>query len=122
MWKTWTLATVVLMFLPFFGLMGKYPKMWAPTMTFFALSSLLGLWIHRYIELYPSIYGEVTSLPFGLYEVACFVGYLGLWGWCYTSFMDAFPKIRVFMMTSEYRDEVQIPVDAETMEPLPAHE
>ena len=121
-WKTWTLATVVLMFLPFFGLMGKYPKMWAPTMTFFALSSLLGLWIHRYIELYPSIYGEVASLPFGLYEVACFVGYLGLWGWCYTSFMDAFPKIRVFMMTSEYRDEVQIPVDAETMEPLPAHE
>ena len=121
-WKTWTLATVVLMFLPFFGLMGKYPKMWAPTMTFFAVSSILGLWIHRYIELYPSIYGEVTSLPFGLYEVACFVGYLGLWGWCYTSFMDAFPKIRVFMMTSEYRDEVQIPVDAETMEPLPAHE
>ena len=121
-WKTWTLATVVLMFLPFFGLMGKYPKMWAPTMTFFAVSSILGLWIHRYIELYPSIYGEVTTLPFGLYEVACFVGYLGLWGWCYTSFMDAFPKIRVFMMTSEYRDEVQIPVDAETMEPLPAHE
>ena len=121
-WKTWTLATVVLMFLPFFGLMGKYPKMWAPTMTFFAVSSILGLWIHRYIELYPSIYGEVTTLPFGLYEVACFVGYLGLWGWCYTSFLDAFPKIRVFMMTSEYRDEVQIPVDAETMEPLPAHE
>jgi hypothetical protein len=25
-------------------------------------------------------------------------------------------------MTSPYRDEVQVPVDARTMEPLPAHE
>jgi hypothetical protein len=36
--------------------------------------------------------------------------------------MDAFPKMRVFMMTSKYRDEVQVPVDPRTMEPLPAHE
>ncbi len=122
-WKPLTLSYVALMFvLPFFGLMGKYPKIWTPTMTFFAASSTLGLWIHRYIEIYPSIYGEIDHLPFGLFEVGVFVGFLGLWGFCYTSFMDAFPKIRVFMMTSEYRDEVQIPVDAETMEPLPAHE
>jgi hypothetical protein len=26
------------------------------------------------------------------------------------------------MMTSPYRDEVQVPVDPKTMEPLPAHE
>jgi hypothetical protein len=32
------------------------------------------------------------------------------------------PKFRVFLMTSPYRDEVQVPVDARTMEPLPAHE
>ncbi|MBI3793073.1 MAG: hypothetical protein HY275_19650 [Gemmatimonadetes bacterium] len=122
-WKGWTLSYVVLAFiLPFFGLMGKYPKIWFPTMATFAVSGLLGIWIHRYIELYPSIYGETTTLPFGLFEIGCFLGYLGLWGWTYTSFMDAFPKIRVFMMTSEYRDEVQIPVNAETMEPLPAHE
>jgi hypothetical protein len=108
--------------IPFFGLMGKYPKLWAPTMLFCAFSSTLGLWIHRYIEIYPSIYGETTTLPFGLLEIGVFLGFLGLWGWSYTSFMDAFPKVRVFMMTSEYRDEVQIPVNAETMEPLPAHE
>jgi hypothetical protein len=36
--------------------------------------------------------------------------------------MDAFPKFRVFLLTSQYRDEVQIPVDPHTMEPLPAHE
>jgi len=26
------------------------------------------------------------------------------------------------LMTSPYRDEVQVPVNPETMEPLPAHE
>jgi hypothetical protein len=36
--------------------------------------------------------------------------------------MDAFPRIRVTLSTSEYRDEVQVPVNPETMEPLPAHE
>jgi hypothetical protein len=36
--------------------------------------------------------------------------------------MDAFPVMRVFMMTTPAKDEVQVPVDARTMEPLPAHE
>jgi hypothetical protein len=36
--------------------------------------------------------------------------------------MDAFPRMRVTLMTSPYRDEVQVPVNPETMEPLPAHE
>jgi hypothetical protein len=30
--------------------------------------------------------------------------------------------MRVFMMTTPCKDEVQVPVDAKTMEPLPAHE
>jgi hypothetical protein len=30
--------------------------------------------------------------------------------------------MRVMMLTSPYRDEVQVPVNPETMEPLPAHE
>jgi hypothetical protein len=30
--------------------------------------------------------------------------------------------MRIFMMTSPYRDDVQVPVNARTMEPLPAHE
>ncbi|MEY2733981.1 MAG: hypothetical protein RL340_1040, partial [Gemmatimonadota bacterium] len=42
--------------------------------------------------------------------------------WSYFQFMDAFPKARVFLMTSKYRDEVQVPCDPVTMEPLPAHE
>jgi hypothetical protein len=47
---------------------------------------------------------------------------LGMWGFCYSSFMDAFPRMRVVLMTSPFRDEVQVPVNPETIEPLPAHE
>ena len=46
------------------------------------------------------------------------LGFLGLWGLCYLAFMNAFPRMRVFMLTSPYRDEIQVPVDPKTMEPL----
>jgi hypothetical protein len=123
----WTPLTVSILFLtfllPFFGLLGKFPKVFTPTMAFFASTSLLGIWIHRYLEIYPAIYQQtVTAVPIGLWEIGIFLGYLGLWGWSYLSFMDAFPRMRVFMMTSPYRDEIQVPCDPKTMEPLPAHE
>jgi hypothetical protein len=107
---------------PFFGLMGKKPKLWAPWMIGVAACSFIGLWIHRYIEVYPSVFGEIAALPFGIWEIGLFLGCLGLWGLAYTSFMDAFPRMRVTLMTSPHRDEVQVPVDPRTMEPLPAHE
>lgn len=123
-WTPLTVAVPVLAFaLPFFGLLGRRPKIFTPTMTFFGISSLLGIWIHRYLEIYPVIYQQtVASAPIGLWELGIFLGYLGTWGYCYLSFMDAFPRMRVFLMTSPYRDEVQVPCDPKTMEPLPAHE
>ena len=60
--------------------------------------------------------------PLGLWEIGVSLGYIGLWGACYLAFMNAFPRARVTLMTSPFRDEVQVPVDPETMEPLPAHE
>jgi hypothetical protein len=122
-WIGITTAVVVMMFvIPFFGLLSRSAKLWAPTMLTFALASTIGLWLHRYIEVYPSVYGEAESLPFGFWEIGVGLGMLGLWGLCYISFMNAFPRMRVFLMTSPYRDEVQVPVDPKTMEPLPAHE
>jgi hypothetical protein len=109
--------------LPFFGLLGKFPKIFTPTMAFFATTSMLGIWLHRYLEIYPAIYVDtVTAVPLGIWEIGIFLGYLGTWAFCYLSFMDAFPRMRVFLMTSKYRDEVQVPCDPRTMEPLPAHE
>ena len=142
-WVQFTVSVAMLMFVvPFFGLLSKAAKTYTPTMTLFALCSIVGLWMQRYVEIYPSIYatgaGEHATeagqtavegaaaaamhLPFGLYEVGVTLGFLGLWGVCYLAFMNAFPRMRVFMMTSPYRDEVQVPVNPDTMEPLPAHE
>jgi hypothetical protein len=122
-WRIPTLITVALMFvLPFFGLLSRAAKVYLPTMVLFAMSTVIGLWMHRYLEVYPSIYGVVGNIPLGIWELGVTVGLLGVWGFCYLSFMDAFPRMRVLLMTSSYRDEVQVPVDPRTMEPLPAHE
>ena len=122
-WKTWTVACAYLAFaFPFFGLLSVKAKMYSPVMFFFAACSVLGILVARYVEVYPSVYGVVQQAPFGIWEIGVFLGVLGAWGYCYTAFMDGFPKFRVFLLTSPYRDEVQVPVDARTMEPLPAHE
>jgi hypothetical protein len=122
-WRVPTLIAVTLMFvLPFFGLLSRAAKVFLPTMILFAASTVLGLWLHRYLEVYPSIYGVVDNIPLGIWEIGVTLGLLGIWGFCYLSFMDAFPRMRILLMTSPYRDEVQIPVDVRTMEPLPAHE
>ena len=122
-WLVPTVTGVVLMFVvPFFGLLSRAAKVFLPTMLLFAASTVVGLWIHRYIEVYPSIYGAIANIPFGIWEIGVTAGMLGVWGYCYLAFMDAFPRMRVLLMTSPYRDEVQVPVDPRTMEPLPAHE
>ncbi len=122
-WEMITLASIWLVFvLPFFGLISKAAKMYLPTHILFAISSLVGLWIMRYVEVYPSAYGVTARAPFGIWEIGVAALYLGVWGLCYIKFMDAFPRMRLTAMTSAYRDEIQVPVDPETMEPLPAHE
>jgi hypothetical protein len=122
-WATTTVIAVIAVFAaPFFGLLSKAAKLFKPTLVLFTLISLVGMWLVRYLEVYPSLYGETAGLPLGVWEIGVTLGYLGIWGWCYLAFMNAFPRMRVTLMTSPYRDEVQVPVDAETMEPLPAHE
>ena len=121
-WLPLTMMTVTLMFGPFFGLMSRAAKVFLPTMALFALFTVFGLWFHRYLEVYPSLYYKSAEIPLGFWELGVTLGYLGLWGFCYISFMDAFPRMRVTLMTSPHRDEVQVPVNPETMEPLPAHE
>jgi len=122
-WKTPTLIVVGAVFLvPFLGLLSRAAKVHLPTFVTFAISSLLGLWLLRYMEVYPAIWGVRNNFIMHFWEVGISIGMLGLWAWCYMGFMDAFPRMRTTLMTSPFRDEVQVPVDPETMEPLPAHE
>ena len=115
-------AIIMVFFAPFFGLLSRAAKVFHPTLALFTGVSLAGMWLVRYLEVYPSLYGEAAHTPLGLWEFAIALGYIGVWGLCYMAFMNAFPRVRVVLMTSPYRDEVQVPVNPETMEPLPAHE
>jgi hypothetical protein len=122
-WVTLAVPAIFMVFaLPFFGLLSRAAKVYRPTLALFATISLLGMFLVRYLEVYPSLYGEVPSIPFGVWEVAIALGFAGIWGRAYLAFMNAFPRMRVLLMTSPYRDEVQVPVNPKTMEPLPAHE
>jgi len=122
-WVGISMIVVFLLFvIPFFGLLSRAAKVFLPTFFTFAIGSLIGLWLLRYIEVYPSLYGVAPVVPFGFWEIGVTVGYLGVWGLCYIAFMNAFPRVRVFLLTSPYRDQVQVPYDPETMETMPAHE
>jgi hypothetical protein len=124
--QPWTWITVwavlFVFFFPFFGLLSRAAKVFKPTFVLFTLVSFVGMWMVRYLEVYPSLYGVVPSTPFGIWEIGVTLGFIGLWAACYLAFMNAFPRVRAVLMTSPYRDEVQVPVDSDTMEPLPAHE
>ncbi len=122
-WTWVTVSSVILVFfVPFFGLLARSAKVFKPTLLLFAGSSLLGMWLMRFIEVFPSTMGEAKTLPFGIWQIGCLLLYAGTWGMCYIAFMNAFPRMRVTLLSSRYRDEVQVPVNPETMEPLPAHE
>jgi hypothetical protein len=115
-------AVLMVFFAPFFGLLSRAAKVYRPTLALFTTISLLGMFLVRFLEVYPSLYGEAPRSNFGFWEIAIALGFAGLWGTCYLAFMNAFPRARVTLMTSPYRDEVQVPVDPESMLPLPAHE
>ena len=59
LWGAWRPvgATVfILVFvIPFIGLLGAKPKKFPPTLMGFAVISLLGLWLERYLEIVPSV-------------------------------------------------------------------
>jgi len=122
-WMPATMAVVFLVFVfPFFGLLSRAAKVYLPTFVLFATCSVVGMWLLRYIEVYPSLHYESPHAVFGIWEIGVTLGFLGIWGLCYRAFMDAFPRMRTTLMTSPWRDEVQVPVNPDTMEPLPAHE
>ena len=63
LWGPWrpvgTGVFLLVFVIPFIGLLGVKPKKYAPTMVGFALVSLVGIWLERYLEVVPSINGGV---------------------------------------------------------------
>jgi hypothetical protein len=93
-WRGISTAMVVLCFLvPFWGLIGIAPKKSPSILTTFALISLLGLWIDRYVLTVPSVVQAAESLPLGWQELLITIGFFGLWGLSYLWFAERFPLV-----------------------------
>jgi len=92
-WRPVGIAVFLLVFLiPFIGLLGMKPKLFAPTMVGFALVSLAGIWLERYLEVVPAI-NRGAGPAIGLPEigVALFFGGLFFLSWAW--FASRYPII-----------------------------
>ena len=96
LWGEWRpIGAVVLIgmfIIPFFGLLGVAPKKLRVTLAFFALVSLISLWLERYLLVMPS----VSAVPYPRFwwpELGPTLLFLGLYLLCYALFARAFPMV-----------------------------
>src|SRR5213080_795237 len=92
-WKPVGVWVFLLVFVvPFIGLLGVKPKKHAPTFVTFALLSLAGTWLERYLEIVPSINGGVGP-AIGLPETASTLLFGGLFLLSYGWFGGRYPML-----------------------------
>jgi hypothetical protein len=99
-----TLSIVVffaLFALPFFGLIGVKPKKTPWIMGTIAALSLLGLWLERYILVYPTLYPNVDAVIFGMPEVGMGLTMLGLLVAALAWFGARYPILQVWQPAPE---------------------
>ena len=96
-WRPVGIAVFLLVFLlPFVGLLGAKPKKYPPTFLAFALVSLAGIWLERYLEIVPSINGGAGP-AIGIPELGVTVLFGGLFllamGWFATRYPMISPRL-----------------------------
>jgi Ni/Fe-hydrogenase subunit HybB-like protein len=83
---------VGLFIIPFVGLLGVKPKKLKPTLAFFAVLSLTGLWLERYLLVLPSVTHEPGPV-FGMPELGATLLLAGLFLLAYWYFTQRFPMV-----------------------------
>ena len=89
-WLVLALCFVV----PFVVLLSRAIKMKPVGLTAIAIVVLVGMWLERFILVAPSLWHGDT-VPLGLLEIAITLGVFGLFGYCYTGFLNTFPILPV---------------------------
>lgn len=108
---------------PFFGLMGVAPKRTPQILAFFATIVLIGLWLERYMLVYPSLYSAAPDIPFGWQEFGPLFFFLGLLALAIVGFQSRFPIFQMWQPPSELEllgvepieEQVTAPMDDEIL-------
>jgi len=105
-WKPVGVAVFTLVFLaPFIGLLGVRPKKHAPTFAAFALASLVGIWLERYLEIVPSVNGGAGP-ALGVPELGVTLLFAGLFllsfGWFGARYPMVSPRLAADTLEREH--------------------
>jgi hypothetical protein len=106
-WRPVGILMVVLVFvLPFWGLMGVKPKQTPAILGTFAVVSLVGLWLDRWVFVVPSIVQSAPRAPLGWTELLVTAGFGGVWGLCHAWFAGTFPIVSPRLLEKMEREGV----------------
>jgi hypothetical protein len=105
-WKPVGVWVFLLVFvIPFVGLLGARPKRFPPTLVAFALVSLVGIWLERYLEVVPSINGGVGP-AIGVPEIGATLLFGGLFliamGWFAARYPMISPRLAADTLEREH--------------------
>lgn len=92
---------VLLFVVPFFGLLGVAPKRTPALFGTFAVISLIGLWLERYLIVYPSLWIDTVRLPLSWQEPAMLIPFAGLYLASITFFLLRVPIFQMWQPLSE---------------------
>jgi hypothetical protein len=107
------LVGLMMFVLPFFGLMGVRPKKTPMIFATFAVISLVGLWLERYLLVYPSHYYGAAGLPLGWQELGTALAFAGLLLLALMAFHTRFPTFQLWLPASELELEgLEVPTAA----------
>jgi hypothetical protein len=91
----------LLFLVPFFGLLGAAPKRTPLVFGAFACVSLIGLWLERYLIVYPSLWIGTDRLPLAWQEPALLLLFAGLYLAAISFFLTRFPLFQLWQPLSE---------------------
>jgi hypothetical protein len=91
-----TMMVMLLFVIPFVGLLGALPKRSPAILSFFSAIVLIGLWLERYIHIYPSYYHNAESVLFGWQEIGFALPFAGLFLISLVYFASRFPILQVW--------------------------
>lgn len=97
------LVFACLFVIPFFGLLGVKPKKTPVIFGTFAGIILFGLWLERFVLVYPANYAHAESLPLGWMEIGTTLLFAGLFLAAFAFFVTRFPIFQRWLPATEHR-------------------